>query len=61
MNYIGVSIWDSTRVSKQCDAMYFFCSFGMNDNFGTLHLALNYLLWPCLLIVLNLKVIWLDM
>jgi hypothetical protein len=52
------SIWDSTPVSKQCGATYFSCSFGMNDNFGTLHLALNYLLWPCLPIVLNLKVIF---
>jgi len=30
----------------------------MNDNFGTLHLALSYLLWPCLQIILNLKVIF---
>ena len=60
INYIGMSVWDSTPVSKQCGATYFPCSFGMNGNFGTLHLALNYL-WPCLQIVPSLKVIWLDM
>jgi hypothetical protein len=28
----------------------------MNDNFGALHLALDYMLCPCLQIILNLKV-----
>jgi len=51
MNYISLSIWDSTRMSKQCGATYCSCSFGMNDNFGTLHLALTHLLY-------RLFVIW---
>jgi hypothetical protein len=44
-------IYPNSAVLRYCS-----CSFGMKDNFGAMHLALDYLLYPYLQIILKLKV-----